>query len=129
MFRNEGMDRTHNPEFTALELYVAYKDYFWMMDMTEKMLSTVVQEVCGAAVIEVGNHQIDFASTYTRLTMYEAIEKYTGIDISEMDEQQIRQVCHQLQCILTQWRGKLIDGNFGAKVEQNLIQPTFYYQH
>lgn len=127
MFRNEGMDRTHNPEFTALELYVAYKDYFWMMDMTEKMLSTVVQEVCGAAVIEVGNHQIDFASTYTRLTMYEAIERYTGIDISEMNEEQIRQVCHQLHVHIdnTMGRGKLIDEIFGAKVEQNLIQPTF----
>ncbi len=102
-------------------------DYFWMMDMTEKMLSTVVQEVCGAAVIEVGNHQIDFASTYTRLTMYEAIERYTGIDISEMDEQQIRQVCHQLHVHIdnTMGRGKLIDEIFGAKVEQNLIQPTF----
>ncbi len=126
-FRNEGMDRTHNPEFTILEFYVAYKDYFWMMDMTEKMLSTVVQEVCGTAVIEVGDRQIDFASTYTRLTMYEAIEKYTGIDISEMDEQQIRQVCHQLHVHIdnTMGRGKLIDEIFGAKVEQNLIQPTF----
>ena len=103
------------------------KDYFWMMDMTEKMLSTVVQEVCGMAVIEVGDRQIDFASTYTRLTMYEAIEKYTGIDISEMDEQQIRQVCHQLHVHIdnTMGHGKLIDEIFGAKVEQNLIQPTF----
>lgn len=127
MFRNEGMDRTHNPEFTALELYVTYKDYFWMMDMTEDMLSKVVKEVCGTSVIEAGSNQIDFGKPYERLTVYESIEKYTGIDISEMDEAGLRNVCHNLHIHIdnTMGRGKLIDEIFGAKVEQNLIQPTF----
>ncbi len=127
MFRNEGMDRTHNPEFTALELYVAYKDYFWMMDMTEDLLRTVVQEVCGTTQIQVGDHIIDFGTTYQRLSMYDAIHKYSGIDISQMEEVQLREVCKKMHIEIdnTMGRGKLIDELFGATAEKHLIQPTF----
>ena len=127
MFRNEGMDRTHNPEFTSLEIYVAYKDYVWMMEMVENCLETVARAVHGNPVVQVGKHQISFAGPYERLTMFESIQKYTGIDVSAMDEDALRQTCQQLgiETDATMGKGKLVDEIFGAKVEANLIQPTY----
>lgn len=127
MFRNEGMDSTHNPEFTAVEFYVAYKDYFWMMETAEKLLETAVEQVLGKTQVQVGDHTIDFKGPYRRLTMFEAIEEYTGIDISEMDEAGLRQVCKDLHIEVdnSMGKGKLIDEIFGEKVEDHLIQPTF----
>ncbi len=127
MFRNEGMDRTHNPEFTSMEIYVAYKDYIWMMEMTEACIEKVAFAIHGQSVVTVGEHQIDFAGPYERLTMYESIQKYTDIDVSEMTEAEIAQTCKDLgiQIDDTMGRGKLIDEIFGEKVEANLIQPTY----
>lgn len=127
MFRNEGMDRTHNPEFTSMEIYVAYKDYVWMMEMTEQCIEKVALAIHGQSVVKVGEHEIDFAGPYERLTMYESIEKYTGIDVSAMSETEIAQVCKDLGIEIndTMGRGKLIDEIFGEKVEANLIQPTY----
>ena len=128
MFRNEGMDRTHNPEFTSMEIYVAYKDYQWMMDMTEDLIKEITKALHnGNTTVPVGEHQIDFGSTYTRLTMFESIEKYTGIDLTGMDEAALRGVCKDLEIGVdkTMGVGKLIDEIFGEKVEPNLIQPTF----
>jgi lysyl-tRNA synthetase, class II len=127
MFRNEGMDRTHNPEFTAMELYVAYKDYFWMMDMTEKLLQTCAEAVTGSTEVLIGDRTISFASPFQRYTMYESIEKFTGIDVAEMDELGLRDLCKKMHIEIdnTMGRGKLIDEIFGAKVENKLIQPTF----
>ena len=127
MFRNEGMDRTHNPEFTALEIYVAYKDYIWMMEMVEQLLEQVAREVTGGTKVEYDGNTIDFAGPYERLTMFEAIEKYTGIDISEMDEAELRGVCKDLHIAVdnSMGKGKLIDEIFGEKAEANLIQPTY----
>lgn len=127
MFRNEGMDRTHNPEFTAMEIYVAYKDYFWMMDMVEEVIEKVAKAVAGSTLVKYGDNQLNFEGPYARLTMYEAIEKYTGIDVSEMDENALLQVCKKLhiETDRTMGKGKLIDEIFGAKVEDHLIQPTF----
>ena len=127
MFRNEGMDRTHNPEFTSMEIYVAYKDYIWMMEMVEQCLERVAKEVNGTTKAMVGEHEIDFAGPYERLSMFESIEKYTGIDISEMDEDELRAVCKQLHIHVdnSMGKGKLIDEIFGEKVEDHLIQPTY----
>ena len=127
MFRNEGMDRTHNPEFTSMEIYVAYKDYVWMMEMVEECLEKVALSIHNSPVVKVGNHDIDFAGPYERLTMYESIQKYTGIDISNMNEAELAQTCKDLgiETDSTMGRGKLIDEIFGEKVEANLIQPTF----
>ena len=127
MFRNEGMDRTHNPEFTSMEIYVAYKDYIWMMEMTEACIEKVALAIHGKSLITVGENEIDFAGPYERLTMYESIQKYTGIDVSEMTEAEISQTCKDLgiQIDDTMGRGKLIDEIFGEKVEANLIQPTY----
>ncbi len=127
MFRNEGMDRTHNPEFTSMEIYVAYKDYFWMMNMVEECLERVTREVTGDTKVQVGENLIDFAGPYERLSMFEAIEKHTGIDISNMDEDALRQTCKQLhiETDASMGKGKLIDEIFGEKVEKKLIQPTF----
>ncbi|PJJ84213.1 lysine--tRNA ligase [Mucilaginibacter auburnensis] len=127
MFRNEGMDRTHNPEFTAMEIYVAYKDYVWMMDMVERCLEHVTRAVHGIAAVQVGANEINFAGPYVRLTMYESIQKYTGIDVSAMDEAGLRQTCAELGIEVdgTMGKGKLIDEIFSAKVEAHLIQPTF----
>ncbi len=127
MFRNEGMDRTHNPEFTSMEIYVAYKDYVWMMEMVEECLEKVALAIHNSPVVKVGNHDIDFAGPYERLTMYESIQKYTGIDISNMNEAELAQTCKDLgiETDSTMGRGKLIDEIFGEKVEANLIQPTF----
>ena len=126
-FRNEGMDRTHNPEFTILELYVSYKDYNWMMDMTEQLLEKVAIDSNGKTNIKVGDKLIDFKAPYTRISIYEAIEKYTGIDISTMDEALIRQTANDLGVEIdkTMGKGKIIDSIFGDKCESNFVQPTF----
>jgi len=127
MFRNEGMDRTHNPEFTSVEIYIAYKDYIWMMEMVENCLEYVTRAVNGIPVVQVGENEINFAGPYTRLTMFESIQKYTGIDVSAMDEAALRKTCADLGIEIddTMGKGKLIDEIFGAKVEANLIQPTY----
>lgn len=127
MFRNEGMDRTHNPEFTSMEIYVAYKDYIWMMEMVEELLQEVTESIHGKTVVKVGDREIDFAGPYRRLSMYDSIKEYANIDVSKMDEVEIRQVCVDLgiQVDNSMGRGKLIDEIFGAKVEANLIQPTY----
>jgi lysyl-tRNA synthetase class 2 len=129
-FRNEGMDRSHNPEFTVMEIYVAYKDYNWMMDFTSKMLEKVAIDLHGTTKVRVGEHIIDFGK-YNKLTMSEAIHKYTGIDISGMDEPGIRKVCNELHIEIDEsmGKGKLIDEIFGSKVEDHLIQPTFIYDY
>ena len=126
-FRNEGMDRTHNPEFTILELYVSYKDYNWMMDMTEQLLEKVAIDSNGKTNIKVGDKLIDFKAPYPRISIYEAIEKYTGIDISTMDEALIRQTANDLGVEIdkTMGKGKIIDSIFGDKCESNFVQPTF----
>jgi lysyl-tRNA synthetase class 2 len=127
MFRNEGMDRTHNPEFTSMEIYVAYKDYIWMMEMVEQLLEKVTQTIHGVTQVTVGGKQIDFAGPYRRLTMFDSIKEYTGIDVSELGEEGLRKVCAQLKIEVdaSMGKGKLIDEIFGAKVEANLIQPTY----
>lgn len=126
-FRNEGMSRFHNPEFTQMELYVAYKDYEWMMNLVEEMVECVAIAVAGDTKIQVGENLIDFKRPWKRFTMYESIEHYTGIDISEMDEAQMRSVAENLDIEVdsTMGRGKLIDEIFGETVEAKLIQPTF----
>lgn len=126
-FRNEGMSRFHNPEFTQMELYVAYKDYEWMMNLVEEMVECVAIAVAGDTKIQVGENLIDFKRPWKRFTMYESIEHYTGIDISEMDEAQMRSVAENLNIEVdsTMGRGKLIDEIFGETVEAKLIQPTF----
>lgn len=126
-FRNEGMDRTHNPEFTAMEIYVAYKDYNWMMDMTEQLLEYIAVEVTGGTKVQVGGKEIDFKAPYPRISMSEAIQKYTGVDITGMDEDALRRVCKDLhiETIPAMGKGKLIDEIFGEKCEGHFIQPTF----
>lgn len=127
MFRNEGMDRTHNPEFTSMEIYVAYKDYVWMMGMVEECLEKVANAIHGHATVKVGEHEINFAGPYEKLSMYESIKKYTGIDVSEMNEQELADTCKSLNIEIddSMGRGKLIDELFSEKVEANLIQPTY----
>ena len=127
MFRNEGMDRTHNPEYTGMEIYVAYKDYIWMMGMVEECLEKVALAIHGKPVVTVGQHEINFEGPYEKLTMYESIEKYTGIDVSAMTEEELKAVCASLNIEVdaSMGRGKLIDELFSEKVEANLIQPTF----
>jgi lysyl-tRNA synthetase class 2 len=126
-FRNEGMDRTHNPEFTVLEFYVAYKDYQWMMDTTEKMLEHAAMAVNGSTTCTVDGKEISFKAPFKRVTMFEAIKEHTGFDISEMNEDGIREVCKQLNIHAdAKWgKGKLIDEIFGSKCEHHYIQPTF----
>lgn len=126
-FRNEGMSRFHNPEFTQVELYVAYKDYYWMMDLVEEMIEKVALDLHGTTEVKVGENVIDFKRPWKRFTMYEAIQHFTGIDISEMDEATLRETCKNLHvpADLTMGKGKLIDQIFGEKCEPNLIQPTF----
>lgn len=127
MFRNEGMDRTHNPEFTSMEIYVAYKDYVWMMGMVEECLEKIAVAIHGSPIVKVGEHDIDFAGPYEKLTMYESIQKYTGIDVSNMTEAELVQTCKDLGIATddTMGRGKLVDELFSEKVEANLIQPTY----
>ncbi|MBT6567760.1 MAG: lysine--tRNA ligase [Flavobacteriales bacterium] len=126
-FRNEGMDRTHNPEFTVMELYVAYKDYFWMMETTETLLEKVATEATGNAMVTVGNHRIDFKAPYPRVPILEAIHTHTGIDVSEMNEEQLREAARGLGLEVDDrmGEGKLIDEIFGEKCEHHYIQPTF----
>jgi lysyl-tRNA synthetase class 2 len=126
-FRNEGMDRTHNPEFTQMELYVAYKDYHWMMDTTEDLLRTICREVTGKESVVFGENTIDFGKPFERLTIFGAIEKYTGKDISGMNEDEIRAVAKELHVPVddSMGAGKMIDEIFGETCEHHLIQPTF----
>lgn len=126
-FRNEGMDRTHNPEFTQMELYVAYKDYKWMMDLTEEMLRDIAIAVNGTAEVKFGGKVIDFGKEFERLTIFGAIEKYTGMDVSKMDEEELKVTAKKLNVEIddTMGKGKLIDEIFGETVEHKLIQPTF----
>jgi lysyl-tRNA synthetase class 2 len=126
-FRNEGMDRTHNPEFTILELYVSFKDYHWMMDMTEQLLEKVAIDSNGKTNIKVGKKSIDFKAPYERISIFGAIEKFTGIDVSKMDESSLKETAHKLgvETDNTMGKGKLIDAIFGDKCESNFIQPTF----
>ena len=126
-FRNEGMDRTHNPEFTVMEIYVAYKDYQWMMDFTEEMLERTIKEVKNSTKIQVGDKEIDFKRPFKRVRMLDAIKENTGIDVSGMAENELRKTCEELGLEVNEsmGKGKLIDEIFGEKVEQHLIQPTF----
>lgn len=126
-FRNEGMSRFHNPEFTQVELYVAYKDYEWMMDMTEEMVEKIAMDLHGTTEVQVGENIINFQRPWKRFTMYEAIEHFTGIDISKMDEAEMAETAKKLGIEIdkSMGRGKLIDEIFGEKCEGQLIQPTF----
>jgi len=126
-FRNEGMDRTHNPEFTVMEIYVAYKDYNWMMDFTEKLLEKACIALNGTTEIEYGQHKVSFKAPFPRVPMLHAIKEHTGVDITGMDEDQLRKVCTDLGVPVedSMGKGKLIDEIFGEKCEGNYIQPTF----
>jgi len=126
-FRNEGMDRSHNPEFTVMEIYVAYKDYKWMMDFTEEMIEKVAMDLHGTTKVKVGDKEIDFKRPFKRITMLDSIKEHTGIDISEMDEKALRDVCKKLEVDTdpSMGKGKLIDEIFGEKCEPHYIQPTF----
>ena len=126
-FRNEGMDRTHNPEFTVMELYVAYKDYNWMMKMTEQLLEKVALDSNGTSTVPVGEHQINFKAPYARVPILEAIKIHTGFDVAGMSENELRKVCQQLHIPVdeTMGVGKMIDELFGEKCEHHYIQPTF----
>ena len=127
MFRNEGMDRTHNPEFTSLEFYVAYKDYNWMMEITEEIFEKVAMAVHGNTKFMVGENELNFAGPFTRLSIFEAIEKYTGVNFGELSEVEIKEKCQEwnIEVDNSMGKAKLIDEIFGEKVEANLIQPTF----
>ena len=126
-FRNEGMDRTHNPEFTAMEIYVAYKDYHWMMDFTERLLEHCAKAVNGTTKATFGKHQVDFKAPYLRVTMTEAIKQFTGFDITGKTEDELRTFAQSIGIAVdqTMGKGKLIDEIFGEKCEGNFIQPTF----
>ncbi|MXV38162.1 lysine--tRNA ligase [Flavobacteriaceae bacterium Ap0902] len=126
-FRNEGMDRTHNPEFTAMEIYVAYKDYNWMMDFTERLLEYCAKAVNGSTEAKYGDYEIDFKAPYPRITMRDAILEHTGFDIKEKSEDEIRYAAEEMGVEVddTMGKGKLIDEIFGEKCEPNYIQPTF----
>ena len=126
-FRNEGMDRTHNPEFTCMEIYVAYKDYKWMMSFTEQMLERVAMATNGTTELTIGDKQISFKAPFRRLTMTDAIKEKTGYDITGQSEEQLREACKRLNVEIddTMGKGKLIDAIFGQYCEEDLIQPTF----
>ena len=126
-FRNEGMDRTHNPEFTAMEIYVAYKDYHWMMDFTERLLEHCAKAVNGTTKATFGAHTVDFKAPYPRVTMTDAIKQFTGFDITGKTEEELRAFAHSIGIAVdeTMGKGKLIDEIFGEKCEGNFIQPTF----
>ncbi|MDG5799479.1 lysine--tRNA ligase [Marinilabiliaceae bacterium ANBcel2] len=126
-FRNEGMDRTHNPEFTVMEIYVAYKDYKWMMSFTEEMMERVVLELHGKTKVEVDGKEIDFKAPFKRISMIDAIKEHTGIDVSGMKREELIDVCNTLgiETDESMGKGKLIDEIFGEKCEHHYIQPTF----
>ena len=126
-FRNEGMDRTHNPEFTVLEIYVAYKDYFWMMEFVEKMIERVALTLHGKTNVTVWGKEIDFKAPFRRLPMLDAIKEYAGVDVAGLDEEELRKVCEKLKVPVSKSMGigKLIDAIFGEYCEEHLIQPTF----
>jgi lysyl-tRNA synthetase, class II len=131
MFRNEGMDRTHNPEFSMLEYYVAYKDYIWLMERTEEMFERIAVALHGTTLVTNGEHQVEFKGPYRRLSMHDSINEYTGTDVSQLDEVALRALCKEwhIQVDNTMGSGKLIDEMFSAKVEHHLIQPTFITDH
>jgi lysyl-tRNA synthetase class 2 len=126
-FRNEGMDRTHNPEFTVMEIYVAYKDYKWMMDFTEEMIEGVALALHGTTRVQLGDQVIDFKRPYPRVTMYQAIQEHTGYDIAGKPEEELRGICDKLgiETAPSMGKGKLIDEIFGEKCEHHYVQPTF----
>ena len=126
-FRNEGMDRTHNPEFTQMEIYVAYKDYKWMMDFTEEMIEKICMDVLGTTTVKIGNNEVSFKRPFKRISMIESIAEHTGIDISKMNEKELFETCKKLDIETDEsmGKGKLIDEIFGEKCESNYIQPTF----
>ena len=126
-FRNEGMDRTHNPEFTVMEIYIAYKDYLWMMEFVEEMIERVAMNLHGTTKVKIGEHEINFARPFRRLTMTDAIKNKTGFDITGKSEEELRAKCNELGIEIddTMGKGKLIDAIFGEKCEADLIQPTF----
>jgi len=126
-FRNEGMDKTHNPEFTCMEIYVAYKDYIWMMEFVEKMLEKIALKLHGKTEVTIGENTVDFKPSYRRLPILEAIKEYAGVDVSGMDAAQLRATCEKLNVPVSKemGEGKLIDAIFGEYCEKHLIQPTF----
>ena len=126
-FRNEGMDKTHNPEFTCMEIYVAYKDYNWMMKFVETMLAKISTVVNGTTVVKIGEHEVDFGGVYRRLPILDAIKEYAGVDVKGMSEDELRDTCKALHVDIepSMGKGKLIDAIFGAYCEDKLIQPTF----
>ncbi len=126
-FRNEGMDKTHNPEFTCMEIYVAYKDYIWMMEFVEKMLERIALKLHGKTEVQIGDKTVDFKPPFRRLPMLEAIKEYAGVDITGMDEEQLRGTCKELHVPIDEsfGKGKLIDAIFGEYCEDKLVQPTF----
>jgi lysyl-tRNA synthetase class 2 len=126
-FRNEGMDRTHNPEFTMVELYVAYKDYYWMMEMTESLLEKVAIELNNSTIVKLNDKEINFKAPFKRISILESIKEYTGIDVSQMNENELFETAKKLDIEVdnTMGKGKLIDEIFGEKCEHNYVQPTF----
>ena len=126
-FRNEGMDKTHNPEFTCMEIYVAYKDYLWMMEFVEKMLEKIAVAVNGTTKVMIAGNEVEFKAPYRRIAILDAIKEYAGVDVAGMDVDQLRETCKKLNVEFTPSMGvgKLIDAIFGEYCEKNFVQPTF----